>query len=71
MLRHFCLALCLLAWVFRGLAADEKLDRLVVATWNVEWFFDHYKGDNHSDPARKQSFLAQPVKVCDIQGRRR
>ncbi len=35
--------------------ADELPSRLVVATWNVEWFFDDDRGDNGSDLSREQS----------------
>jgi len=35
--------------------ADERPKRLVVATWNLEWFFDHYTGDNFNDVPRQQS----------------
>jgi len=36
-------------------SGDEKPDRLVVATWNIEWFFDEYTGDNYSKLAKKLS----------------
>jgi endonuclease/exonuclease/phosphatase family metal-dependent hydrolase len=39
----------------RAVLADELPDRLVVATWNVEWFFDHHTGDNRSELAKKLS----------------
>ena len=35
--------------------ADEKPDEVTVASWNVEWFFDHYDGDNRSDLAKKKT----------------
>ena len=35
--------------------ADPLPRQLVVATWNVEWFYDHYRGDNRSELSRKQS----------------
>jgi endonuclease/exonuclease/phosphatase family metal-dependent hydrolase len=35
--------------------ADEKPGRLVIATWNVEWFFDEYTGDNYSKLAKQLS----------------
>lgn len=34
---------------------DEMPERLVIATWNLEWFFDNYLGDNRTDLARAQS----------------
>src|SRR6476659_3280693 len=36
-------------------AADAPPEKLVVATWNLEWFFDDHTGDNFSDLARQQS----------------
>ena len=35
--------------------ADEKPAELILATWNLEWFFDNYQGDNASDLAKKMS----------------
>ncbi len=35
--------------------ADQVPRAITVATWNVEWFFDHYKGDNRSEISKKQS----------------
>ena len=34
---------------------DEAPETLRVMTWNVEWFFDDFRGDNRSDIAREQS----------------
>jgi len=36
-------------------AADPPPEKLVIATWNVEWFYDNYPGDNYSDLAKQQS----------------
>lgn len=36
-------------------ASDRKPRSITVATWNVEWFFDDYAGDNSSDLAKKQA----------------
>ena len=36
-------------------AADEKPKKLTIATWNLEWFFDQYTGDNSADLAKKQA----------------
>lgn len=36
-------------------AADPKPEKITVATWNLEWFFDNYQGDNRSDLAKKLS----------------
>jgi len=47
----------LLATLFQTASAigDEPPEKLVIATWNVEWFFDHYTGDNRSDLSKKMS----------------
>lgn len=37
------------------LDADELPEQVTLATWNLEWFFDHYTGDNASDVAKEQS----------------
>ena len=37
------------------LYADQAPDELTIATWNLEWYFDNYKGDNSSDLAKEQS----------------
>jgi endonuclease/exonuclease/phosphatase family metal-dependent hydrolase len=36
-------------------SADELPRRLTIATWNLEWFFDDYTGDNLADVPKKQS----------------
>jgi endonuclease/exonuclease/phosphatase family metal-dependent hydrolase len=35
--------------------ADPPPEKLVVATWNVEWLYDNYAGDNYADLAKEQS----------------
>lgn len=35
--------------------ADRAPEKLSIATWNLEWFFDDYKGNNKSDIAKKES----------------
>ena len=35
-------------------SADEKPQKLTIATWNLEWFFDQYTGDNSAELAKKQ-----------------
>ena len=35
--------------------ADEKPDSVTVATWNLEWFYDDFQGDNRTDLSREQS----------------
>src|SRR5436190_3163647 len=36
-------------------AADELPKKLTIATWNLEWFFDQYTGDNSAELAKKQA----------------
>lgn len=36
-------------------ANDPQPKSIKVATWNVEWFFDHYQGDNSSDLSKELS----------------
>ncbi len=36
-------------------ACDELPEKLTVATWNVEWFFDNYSGDNQGELAKKMA----------------
>jgi len=36
-------------------AADERPEKLIVATWNLEWFYDNYPGDNYADLAKEQA----------------
>ena len=52
----------LLAWLVVGTcAADVNLlsaagpDEFVVMTWNLEWFYDEYDGDNYSKLAKEKS----------------
>lgn len=51
------LILCnLLSFAGVGLACgDEKPDKLTICTWNLEWFFDEYTGDNFEELPRKQA----------------
>jgi endonuclease/exonuclease/phosphatase family metal-dependent hydrolase len=35
--------------------ADPPPEKLIVATWNLEWFYDNYPGDNYADLAKQQS----------------
>ena len=36
-------------------AADAAPERIVIGTWNIEWFFDHDQSDNNSELAKKLS----------------
>jgi len=47
----FAIGMC----IARLAAADPPPEKLIVATWNLEWFFDEHSGDNYSDLARQQS----------------
>lgn len=40
-------------------ANDPKPKSLKVVTWNLEWFFDHYQGDNSSDLSKQLSAPSQ------------
>ncbi len=58
MLRPFCGLLLLIgAWLLltAPALADPPPEKLVVATWNVEWLYDNYAGDNWADLAKQQS----------------
>lgn len=35
--------------------ADHAPEKISVASWNLEWFFDDYKGNNRSDVSKKES----------------
>jgi endonuclease/exonuclease/phosphatase family metal-dependent hydrolase len=50
-----CLTPLFVIWLTPTALADPLPEKLVVATWNVEWFFDNYTGDNFNDLARSQS----------------
>lgn len=41
------------------LTADPPPNELVIATWNLEWFFDYDTSDNRSETARKLSAPSQ------------
>lgn len=52
----FAIVICagLLALTTSGFA-DEKPQRLTIATWNLEWFYDNNQNDNASDLSKEQS----------------
>jgi len=50
-----CLTLLAACLLHQTAAADPLPEKLIVATWNVEWLFDNYTGDNSNDLARQQS----------------
>ena len=56
----FIFAACLLLVVISAASADPPPERLVVATWNLEWFFDNYAGDNYADLAKQQAAPSRP-----------
>jgi endonuclease/exonuclease/phosphatase family metal-dependent hydrolase len=55
--------------------ADPPPDKLVIATWNLEWFYDNYPGDNYADLAKQQSAPSRAdwdwklAEVCRVIGR--
>jgi endonuclease/exonuclease/phosphatase family metal-dependent hydrolase len=53
--RSTLFASMLLALVPVVLQADEPPAKLRLCTWNLEWFYDDYTGDNPSKLAREQS----------------
>lgn len=51
-----CVSLALAACLLPSpLRADERPEKLIVATWNLEWFYDNYPGDNYQQLAKDQS----------------
>lgn len=48
-------SLFLLSILASTAAADPPPEKLIVATWNVEWFFDNYTGDNFQDLPKSQA----------------
>ncbi len=53
--RVWFLSVPLAAALLSPVSADEKPSKLTIATWNLEWFFDQYTGDNSADLAKKQA----------------
>jgi endonuclease/exonuclease/phosphatase family metal-dependent hydrolase len=52
---RFCLCLVAVFGVVAGTQADELPERVTIATWNLEWFFDSYTNDNAFDVPKQQS----------------
>ncbi|HMP79244.1 MAG TPA: endonuclease/exonuclease/phosphatase family protein [Pirellulaceae bacterium] len=51
---------CLIGLIAATLADADKArgddpESIRIASWNVEWFFDHYAGDNRSDLAKEKT----------------
>jgi endonuclease/exonuclease/phosphatase family metal-dependent hydrolase len=46
------LVLTLGTWL-NSAVADPPPEQVVICSWNVEWFFDNYDGDNYADLAKK------------------
>jgi endonuclease/exonuclease/phosphatase family metal-dependent hydrolase len=56
MILQHAVALVVVCFVASTFAkADKAPDELTIATWNLEWFFDDFKGNNRSDVAKEQS----------------
>lgn len=56
--RFLAIGAALLGWAScnaRAARGDEPPERLIVATWNMEWFFDDRPDDNQSDLAKQMS----------------
>lgn len=56
-LRFLCLAIAVFSC--RPVNADTPPEPLTIATWNLEWFFDHELRDNYSDVSKEQSSRSQ------------
>lgn len=41
--------------VVRPIWADERPEKLIVATWNLEWFYDEHIGDNYMKLPKEQA----------------
>ncbi|MCA9175676.1 MAG: endonuclease/exonuclease/phosphatase family protein [Planctomycetales bacterium] len=39
----------------RAVAQERERDKLIVASWNLEWFYDDHPGDNYTELAKEQS----------------
>jgi endonuclease/exonuclease/phosphatase family metal-dependent hydrolase len=52
---RFSVLVLLLATTSSFALADKAPEALTVATWNLEWFFDEYTGNNRSKVAKEQS----------------
>ena len=62
MFTRYCLLSCCFGWSIASVAmADEPRKSISVATWNVEWLFDDYQGDNFSKLAKEQSAPSREV----------
>lgn len=64
-----CISCVSLAFAFSSLSEQAfgqtaqgrtSTDPFVVATWNLEWFYDDYKGDNFGDLPKQQSAPSRP-----------
>src|SRR5690348_4713669 len=55
LLRAFTSGILVSSALMATAAADELPKKLTIATWNLEWFFDQYTGDNSAELAKKQS----------------
>lgn len=49
----FVLLLATTSFFVATAAADPPPEQVVICSWNVEWFFDDYDGDNFADLAKK------------------
>ena len=54
-MQKYCFAVALVALTASVASADPPPEKLIVATWNVEWLYDNYTGDNYQDLAKAQS----------------
>jgi endonuclease/exonuclease/phosphatase family metal-dependent hydrolase len=53
------LFILVLAWSGSALA-DPPPEQVVICSWNTEWLFDNYAGDNYADLAKKMTAPSRP-----------
>lgn len=65
-MQHYCRLLLIASgcWGFSLLAtpvlADPPPEQVVICSWNAEWMFDNYAGDNSSDLGKKMTAPSRP-----------
>ncbi len=53
-------AVCLSLSVTPIASADPPPEQVIICSWNTEWLFDNYPGDNSSDLAKKMTAPSRP-----------
>ncbi len=49
------MAISIIPGSFSKVTGDELPDRITVATWNLEWFYDDFKQDNSTDLSKEKA----------------